>query len=104
MLLLVTSSDTLHQQHAMCPSAAAAAAAAAAGAAATRAMCPSATRTSLCQPQAQALQHCCWSPGNALQVYVAGSTGRTGRRVVQLLRAAGYKVRAGVRVSEWVAE
>jgi hypothetical protein len=34
-----------------------------------------------------------------VQVFVAGSTGRTGRRVVQQLRAAGYKVRAGVRVS-----
>jgi nucleoside-diphosphate-sugar epimerase len=32
------------------------------------------------------------------QVFVAGSTGNTGRRVVQQLRAAGYKVRAGVRV------
>jgi uncharacterized protein YbjT (DUF2867 family) len=32
-------------------------------------------------------------------VFVAGSTGNTGRRVVQQLRAAGYKVRAGVRVS-----
>lgn len=31
-------------------------------------------------------------------VFVAGSTGSTGRRVVQQLRAAGYKVRAGVRV------
>ncbi|KAF6252548.1 pyridine nucleotide binding protein [Scenedesmus sp. NREL 46B-D3] len=30
-------------------------------------------------------------------VFVAGSTGNTGRRVVQQLRAAGYKVRAGVR-------
>eukprot|EP00775_Hariotina_reticulata_P003818 gene3818-4076_t len=30
-------------------------------------------------------------------VFVAGSTGSTGRRVVQQLRAAGYKVRAGVR-------
>lgn len=30
-------------------------------------------------------------------VFVAGATGQTGRRVVQQLRAAGYKVRAGVR-------
>jgi len=30
-------------------------------------------------------------------VFVAGSTGNTGRRVVQQLRAAGYKVKAGVR-------
>jgi uncharacterized protein YbjT (DUF2867 family) len=35
----------------------------------------------------------CW------QVFVAGATGNTGRRVVQQLRAAGYKVKAGVRVS-----
>jgi hypothetical protein len=33
------------------------------------------------------------------QVFVAGATGNTGRRVVQQLRAAGYKVKAGVRVS-----
>eukprot|EP00878_Enallax_costatus_P027667 GHUV01029809.1.p1 GENE.GHUV01029809.1~~GHUV01029809.1.p1 ORF type:complete len:154 (+),score=27.43 GHUV01029809.1:242-703(+) len=32
-------------------------------------------------------------------VFVAGSTGNTGRRVVQQLREAGFKVRAGVRVS-----
>jgi len=31
------------------------------------------------------------------KVFVAGSTGRTGRRVVQQLRAAGYRARAGVR-------
>eukprot|EP00879_Flechtneria_rotunda_P018227 GHRR01019122.1.p1 GENE.GHRR01019122.1~~GHRR01019122.1.p1 ORF type:complete len:321 (+),score=102.43 GHRR01019122.1:196-1158(+) len=30
-------------------------------------------------------------------VFVAGSTGNTGRRVVQQLRAAGFNVRAGVR-------
>lgn len=35
----------------------------------------------------------------SMQVFVAGSTGNTGRRVVQQLREAGYKVRAGVRVS-----
>jgi hypothetical protein len=35
---------------------------------------------------------------HCVQVFVAGATGRTGRRVVQQLRAAGYKVRAGVRV------
>ncbi len=32
------------------------------------------------------------------QVFVAGATGNTGRRVVQQLRAAGFRVRAGVRV------
>ncbi|KXZ53376.1 hypothetical protein GPECTOR_7g1272 [Gonium pectorale] len=30
-------------------------------------------------------------------VFVAGATGKTGRRVVQQLRAAGFAVRAGVR-------
>lgn len=38
-----------------------------------------------------------------VQVFVAGATGNTGRRVVQQLRAAGYDVRAGCRVSESVA-
>lgn len=31
------------------------------------------------------------------QVFVAGATGNTGRRVVQQLRSKGYRVRAGVR-------
>lgn len=38
------------------------------------------------------------APAHA-QVFVAGSTGNTGRRVVQALRAQGFAVRAGVRVS-----
>jgi hypothetical protein len=66
-----------------------------------------------CQPRERQHLHCgrdraCWCIPcckSAMlcvahaQVFVAGSTGKTGRRVVQQLRAAGYKVRAGVRVS-----
>lgn len=39
------------------------------------------------------------APACHAQVFVAGATGNTGRRVVQQLRAVGYRVRAGVRVS-----
>ena len=36
---------------------------------------------------------------NALQVFVAGATGNTGKRVVQQLSGKGFKVLAGTRVS-----
>lgn len=38
-----------------------------------------------------------YARSSVFQVFVAGATGATGRRVVQQLRAKGYRVRAGVR-------
>ncbi|KAG2446883.1 hypothetical protein HYH02_008039 [Chlamydomonas schloesseri] len=38
-----------------------------------------------------------WAAEGITTVFVAGSTGNTGRRVVQQLRQAGFKVRAGAR-------
>lgn len=37
--------------------------------------------------------------GEIRTVFVAGSSGQTGRRLVSELRARGFKVKAGVRVS-----
>lgn len=39
-----------------------------------------------------------------LQVFVAGATGNTGKRVVQQLSGKGIKVLAGTRVTPWPAE
>ncbi|EFJ47453.1 hypothetical protein VOLCADRAFT_105164 [Volvox carteri f. nagariensis] len=41
-----------------------------------------------------------WAAEGITTVFVAGSTGRTGRRVVEQLRRAGFLVRAGVRSPE----
>lgn len=38
-----------------------------------------------------------------LQVFVAGATGNTGKRVVQQLSSKGIKVLAGTRVNLWPA-
>lgn len=45
------------------------------------------------QPQAEPEP----APPAITKVFVVGATGQTGRRVVQQLRASGFKVRAGVR-------